>query len=62
MQPGMPEGCPCGQEYLVIMMARIGDTPEQAAQRYRRQHYDELRRRYIAGDDSALAPMLEHVD
>lgn len=58
----MPAGCPCGQEYLVILAAHIGDTPEQAARRYRRQHYDELYRRYVEGDDSALAPMLEHVD
>jgi hypothetical protein len=53
--------CPCGKEYLVIISGYIGDTPEQARERHRRQHYDELLRRYVNGDDSALPLMLEHV-
>jgi hypothetical protein len=56
-----PDRCPCGQEYLMIIWRHIGDTHEQARERHRRQHYDELRRRYIGGDDSALAKMLDHV-
>lgn len=54
-------GCPCGVPYLTILSACIGDTPAQARERYRQQHYDELRRRYIHGDDAALAPLLDHV-
>lgn len=54
-------GCPCGKDDAVIITMRIGEPPEAARERWRQEHYERLRSRYIAGDDSVLGLMLEHV-